>query len=81
MNSSEQNSFERDLIALCKRYNVSILAGFYVSRQKDNFHSGVTVAAPWAKPNKRTYAYIERITWYLEGILRKEPPPESIEYY
>ena len=82
MTETQQADFDKELTALCKRYSIAMFAGFFVSSYVDGAYSGVTVAAPWAKPTKSTNAFVERVTWRLTDILSKETPmPAAIEYH
>lgn len=80
MTSFQQPDFEKEFNSLCKRYDVVMFAGFYISRTEGHSVNSVTVVAPWVKEIKSTQASIHRIMTQLERVMSRETPlPRGFE--
>lgn len=79
MTPLQQPLFDLELSNLCKRFNIAFFAGFYVSDPDTDSLNGVTVAAPNARKNKMTFAYIENVADAVQAVMDGAVPlPDSI---
>lgn len=72
--------FERDLAKLCNQYNISCIAGFFISAKMNRALNASFVVTPMARKGIATRGYVNRVSADMDVLIDKHTPlPDSID--